>query len=126
MAKHSALSIFMFHRDPNRPSSFKLAPSPSSAGFKGRNLLSGAGSSPRDGLGLVSVSLDRLIGAIPVCAQVAGGAVFFRCTCSEPDTSFSVSLGGRKNEEGDERRVEEAEDEELPLSQCHYVNLIQG
>ncbi len=92
----------------------------------GRISLSGAGPGPRDGLGSVSVSLDRLIGAIPVCAQVAGGAAFFRCACSEPDTSFSGGLGGSKNGGGDERRVEEAEDEELPLSQCHYMNLIQG
>lgn len=45
----------------------------------GRISLSGAGPGPRDGLGSVSVSLDRLIGAIPVCAQVADGAAFFRC-----------------------------------------------
>lgn len=37
--------------------------------------------------------------------------------------------GVRRKEEwrgGDERRGEEAEDEELPLSRCHYLNLIQG
>lgn len=51
---------------------------------------------------------------------------FSGACASESDTSFSGSLGGRKNGGGDERRVEEAEDEELPLSQCHYMNLIQG
>lgn len=117
-----ARRITSFH-DPNSPSSFKVAPSPSSAGVIS---LAGAGRGPRDGWGPVSVSLDRQIGAIPICAQVADGAVFFRCACSEPDTSLSGSLEGKRNEGGDERRVEEAEDEEVPLSQCHYVNLIQG
>lgn len=43
----------------------------------GQILLSSAGPGPRDGLGSVSASLDWLIGAIPVCAQVARGAVCF-------------------------------------------------
>lgn len=33
---------------------------------------------PRDRLGSVSVSLDWLMETLPVCAQVADGALFFR------------------------------------------------
>lgn len=79
---------FHVHRDPNSPSSFKVAPGPSSAGVI---LLSGAGRGPGDGLGPVSVSLDRQIGAVPICVRVAKRAEFFRCACSEQDTSLSGS-----------------------------------
>lgn len=42
-AEHTALHVSMFQRDPNSPSSFKLAPSPSSAVSNGRIWLSCAG-----------------------------------------------------------------------------------
>lgn len=92
----------------------------------GRIWLSGAGPGPRDGSGSVSASFGSADWSHS--RPCSGGRLgcFSGACVSELDTSFSGSLGGRKNGGGDERRAEEAEDEELPLSQCHYVNLIQG
>lgn len=114
-AEHSALCLSMFPHNPNSPSPLKVAPSPSSAVVISP---SGAGRGPRDGLWPVSVSSDRLIGAIPICVQVCV------CVYSEPDTSLSGSLEWRRDEGGDEKSVEE--DEQLALCQSRYVKLIQG
>lgn len=128
-AEHAALRVSKFskfHRDPNSPSSFKLAPSPSSVGVKRADLAVRCWTGPQRRIG-VGVSL--LGSADWSHSRLRSGGrwgCFFPVRCSEPDTSFSGSLGGSKNGGGDERQVEEAEDEELPLSQCHYMNLIQG
>lgn len=58
--------------------------------------------------------IDRSYSSL--CSGGRWGCVFFRCPCLEPDALFSGSWGGRKNEWWDEMRVEEAEDEGLPLS----------
>lgn len=66
-------------------------------------------------------SLDRLIGAIPVFAQVAGEALCFSGACVW--NQIHPFLGAM---EGEMKGKCKKQNEELPLSKCHYLNLIQG
>lgn len=117
----------MFHRDPNGPSSFNLAPSPSSAGVKRADLTVWFWTGPQRRIG-VGISL---LGSADwshsrLCSGGRWGRVFPVRVFGTRYVLFR-ELGGRRNGGGgDERRGEEAEDEELPLSRCHYLNLIQG
>lgn len=126
-AEHTALRLSMFHRDPNGPSSFNLAPSPSSAGVKRADLTVWFWTGPQRRIG-VGISL---LGSADwshsrLCSGGRWGRVFPVRVFGTRYVLFR-ELGGRRNGGGgDERRGEEAEDEELPLSRCHYLNLIQG
>lgn len=108
---HAAICVSVFHRDPNNPSSFNLAPSPSSASDKQAYLALWCCTGPHRGI-LVGVSLLGLADWIYSSLRSHGrwGCVLFRCACSEPDTFFSGRWGGRMDRAADEREVEEAED----------------
>lgn len=75
--------------------------------------------------GPVSVSSDRQIGAISIRTRVAERGVLFRSACWNRIHPFQGSLEGRRRNEADERLMDK-DREELPLSQCHRVNLIQA